>query len=98
LNATVANPNTYVYGTGSTLNGFGTLTPLNRMDIAGAAAIGSYAGANAAPSNGLIVSGNVGIGTTTPTTALQVAGVITPNADNTSSLGNSTYRWSAVYS
>ena len=24
-------------------------------------------------------------------------GVITPNADNTSSLGNSTYRWSAVY-
>ena len=42
--------------------------------------------------------GNVGIGTTSPTTALQVNGVITPNADNTSSLGNSTYRWSAVYS
>ena len=42
-------------------------------------------------------SGNVGIGTSTPTTALQVNGVITPNADNTSSLGNATYRWSAVF-
>ena len=40
---------------------------------------------------------NVGIGTTSPSTALQVNGVVTPNADNTSSLGNSTYRWSAVF-
>jgi len=42
-------------------------------------------------------TGNVGIGTTSPTTALQVNGVITPNADNTSSLGNATYRWSSVF-
>jgi hypothetical protein len=48
--------------------------------------------------NNFYVGGNVGIGTTSPTTALQVNGVITPNADNTSSLGNATYRWSAVYS
>jgi len=46
---------------------------------------------------GTLIAGNIGIGTTSPTTALQVAGVITPNQDNTSSLGNSTYRWSAVY-
>jgi hypothetical protein len=44
-----------------------------------------------------ISSGLIGIGTTSPTTALQVNGVITPNVDNTSSLGNATYRWSAVY-
>jgi hypothetical protein len=42
-------------------------------------------------------AGNLGIGTTSPTTALQVNGVITPNADNTSSLGNATYRWSSVF-
>jgi hypothetical protein len=37
-------------------------------------AIGSYAGANAAPSNSLIVSGNVGIGTTAPGVNLDVEG------------------------
>jgi LysM repeat protein len=45
----------------------------------------------------VVEGGNVGIGTTSPSTALQVNGVITPNADNTSSLGNATYRWSAVF-
>lgn len=42
----------------------GTNPVLNRMDVKGACAIGSYAGVNAAPSNGLLVSGAVGIGTT----------------------------------
>ncbi len=42
-------------------------------------------------------TGNVGIGTTTPTTALTVSGDITPAADNTSFLGNSGYRFAAVY-
>ena len=55
----------------------------------------------ASPSGNLVMSvpnsGNVGIGTSTPTTALQVAGSITPSADNTDTLGNSTYRWNAVY-
>jgi hypothetical protein len=42
----------------------GTGGVLNRLDVKGGCAIGSYAGANTAPSNGLLVSGAVGIGTT----------------------------------
>ena len=42
--------------------GFST-TPTNKLDVAGAVAIGStYAGSATAPSNGLLVEGNVGIG------------------------------------
>ena len=50
----------------------------NRLDVAGGTAIGSYAGTNTAPSNGLIVSGGVGIGTTTLNSGekLSVAGNI----------------------
>ena len=49
------------------IDGYGNVgigaTPTNRLDVSGAAAFGSYAG-TAGPSNGLIVSGNVGLGTT----------------------------------
>lgn len=37
----------------------------NKLDVNGNAAFGSYAG-TAAPTNGMIISGNVGIGTTSP--------------------------------
>ena len=47
---------------------------LNALDIGGSAAFGTYAGINSAPTNGMIVSGNVGIGTTSPTSKLQVSG------------------------
>ena len=43
-------------------------------------------------------SGNVGIGVTNPGTKLQVAGVISPSADNTYTLGDATHRFSDVYS
>jgi hypothetical protein len=43
-------------------------------------------------------TGNIGIGTTTPTDKLTVAGIIAPSADNTYSLGKNTARWSAVWS
>ena len=43
-------------------------------------------------------NGSVGIGTTTPSTQLQIDGSITPNIDNTYTDGNATYRWSAIYS
>ena len=42
-------------------------------------------------------SGFTGIGTTTPTTALQVEGQITPAADNTYDLGDASLRFTAVY-
>ena len=54
--------------------GIGVASPLSKLDINGGVAIGTYAGASAAPGNGLIVSGNVGIGTTTPTAKLAITG------------------------
>ncbi len=50
--------------TGSGNVGIGTTGPVNKLDVSGGMAVGSYAGVNAAPSNGMIVSGAVGIGTT----------------------------------
>jgi trimeric autotransporter adhesin len=42
-------------------------------------------------------SGNVGIGTTNPGTTLQVAGVISPSADNTHDLGTVALRFKDIY-
>jgi hypothetical protein len=50
--------------------GIGTTTPQNSLDVSNAnglgVAIGTYAGINVAPSGGMIVSGNVGVGTSAP--------------------------------
>jgi hypothetical protein len=55
--------------------GIGNMTGVqNTLDVSGSLAVGGYAGVNAAPSNSLIVSGSVGIGTSTPTQALSVVG------------------------
>ena len=52
----------------------GSLTSVNKLDVEGAAAIGSgYSGSSTAPTNGLIVEGNVGIGENNPQTTLDVA-------------------------
>jgi hypothetical protein len=43
--------------------GIGTLLPQNKLDVEGGAVIGAtYSGTNTAPTNGLLVEGNVGMG------------------------------------
>ena len=51
-------------GTGVSISST-VLTPVNKLDVNGNAAFGAYAG-TAAPANGIIVSGQVGIGTNAP--------------------------------
>lgn len=46
--------------------GIGTLTAMNRLTVAGGTSIGGGYVSNGAPLNGLIIEGNVGIGTTAP--------------------------------
>ncbi|MEK6554792.1 MAG: tail fiber domain-containing protein, partial [Bdellovibrionota bacterium] len=45
----------------------------------------------------VFMGGNVGVGTTGPTTQLQVAGVISPSADNTHDLGTAALRFKDIY-
>jgi hypothetical protein len=53
----------------------------NSGDVSGGVAIGtSYAGVDAAPTNGLIVQGSVGIGTTAPLETFDVNGVLSANS------------------
>lgn len=43
---------------------------MNKLDVSGSVAIGStFAGFNAAPANGLLVEGQIGVGTTSPATS-----------------------------
>lgn len=53
-----------IQGGGVTIGSDGA--PLSKLDVAGGVAIGSYATNNAAPSNGAIISGQVGINTSAP--------------------------------
>ena len=55
--------------------GIGQASPVSKLDINGGLAVGSaYSGVSAAPANGAIVQGNVGIGTATPGYRLHVVG------------------------
>ena len=69
----------------------------NKLDVEGNVAIGAgYSGTNAAPTNGLIVQGQVGIGTASPTvgTALDVNGTVnatTYSAGGTAPVADGTY-------
>ncbi len=67
------------------------IVPVNLLDVKGGAAIGSDAGVNTAPTNGLIVSGNVGVGTAAnaPLQKLDVRGKIfvSPAGDTSANIG-----------
>ena len=78
--ATVAQLNGTGLGVGS------NLAPINKLDVSGAVAIGSYAGVNSAPTNGLIVSGNTGIGTTSPWANLVAEGAVRKASHETGTL------------
>jgi hypothetical protein len=54
----------------------GATNPASTFDVNGNVSIGAYAGTNSAPSNGLIVSGSVGVGVTSPAQKLDVNGTI----------------------
>ena len=68
------------YGTFA-LGGGGSNVSGKKLHVHGAASIGSSYAASAAPSNGLIVEGNVGIGTISPSTKLEVAASATTSVD-----------------
>jgi hypothetical protein len=69
------------------LFGIGTITPQSRLDVEGGLAVGAtYSGSLAAPSNGLIVQGQAGIGTFAPSRQLHSVLVDTP----TNTVGYST--------
>ncbi|MFN3188428.1 MAG: tail fiber domain-containing protein, partial [Candidatus Paceibacteria bacterium] len=53
--------------------GIGTANPLSKLDVSGGLAVGTYAGTEASHVNGMIVSGNVSIGTTNVTGTLSYA-------------------------
>jgi hypothetical protein len=53
--------------------GVGTAAPVSKLDVNGNLTVGAtYAGTNAAPTNGAIIQGNVGIGLTAPNGRLHV--------------------------
>ena len=65
------NTNLHLAITSGGLIGIGTTTIGSTLQVNGNAAIG-YSASTAAPTNGLVVSGNVGIGTTAPSDRLTV--------------------------
>ena len=80
-----------IYESGGNV-GIGTTVPLSTLDVNGGFALGTYAGVNAAPANGAIISGSVGIGTTNPTNPLTVSG----NANVTGTLTAGTFSGSGA--
>ncbi len=75
-------------GTGLGISGTngGAITAKSSLDVGGNAAFGVYGGSVAAPSNGLVVSGIVGLGTNSPANA--ELSVLSPNVSSTGTVIN----------
>ena len=56
--------------------GIGTYSATNKLGVYGSANVGASYQSTAAPSNGLIVEGDVGIGNSAPQAELDVSGAI----------------------
>ncbi|MGZ6357861.1 MAG: type II secretion system protein [Bdellovibrionota bacterium] len=67
--------------------GSSQVSALSTLDVSGGVSVGAYAGVSAAPANGAIISGSVGIGTSTPAAALDVKGQIRPGSVAAASIG-----------
>jgi hypothetical protein len=70
------------------LVGIGTNSPVSKLDVNGGVSVGSYAGVNASPTNGLIVSGVSGFGTNSPNSFVGLT-VAAANASSTGTIVNS---------
>lgn len=70
--------------------GIRTNAPTGALSVNGAAAVGSYATVSGLPTNGLVVSGLVGIGTSNPTFSLSMGGLSSQTIwmERGSSVGN----------
>jgi len=68
-------------------------TPANDMTVSSGLSVGSSYWTTAAPSNGAIVQGNVGIGTSSPTAKLSLAGNLSGGGAQAADISLDTQKW-----